>query len=56
MTSIQQDDRQQAQRLKRNIKRIIHDQLHSINPWWLISFSTETTTARKMSYSKMWLT
>jgi hypothetical protein len=42
MTSIQaqlqQQDRQQAQRLKRNIKRLIHDQLHSINPWWLISF------------------
>ena len=38
MKSIQQEDRQQAQRLKRNIKRLIHDQLHSINPWWLISF------------------
>ena len=38
MKSIQQDDRQQAQRLKRNIKRLIHDQLHSISPWWLISF------------------
>lgn len=38
MTSIQQQDRQQSQRLKRNIKRLIHDQLHSINPWWLISF------------------
>ena len=38
MTSIQQQDRQQAQRLKRNIKRLIHDQLHSISPWWLISF------------------
>jgi len=42
MTSIQaqihQEDRQQAQRLKRNINRLIHDQLHSINPWWLISF------------------
>ena len=38
MTSIQQEDRQQAQRLKRNIKRLIHDQLHSISPWWLISF------------------
>ena len=35
---IQQEDRQQAQRLKRNIKRLIYDQLHSINPWWLISF------------------
>ena len=33
-----QQDRQQAQRLKRNIKRLIHDQLHSINPWWFISF------------------
>jgi len=38
MTSIQQQDRRQAQRLKRNIKRLIHDELHSINPWWLISF------------------
>ena len=38
MKPIQQEDRQQAQRLKRNIKRLIHDQLHSINPWWLISF------------------
>jgi len=38
MKSIHQEDRQQAQRLKRNIKRLIHDQLHSINPWWLISF------------------
>jgi len=38
MKSIQQEDRQQAQRLKRNIKRLIHDQLHNISPWWLISF------------------
>jgi hypothetical protein len=38
MTSIQQQDRQQAQRLKRNIKRLITGELHSINPWWLISF------------------
>ena len=38
MKSMQQDDRQQAQRLKRNIKRLIHDQLYSINPWWFISF------------------
>ena len=42
MTSMQaqkhQQDRQKAQRLKRNIKRLIHDQLHSINPWWLVSF------------------
>jgi hypothetical protein len=38
MISTQQQERQQAQRLKRNIKRLIHDQLHSINPWWLISF------------------
>ena len=35
---IQQQERQQAQRLKRNIKRLIYDQLHSISPWWLISF------------------
>ena len=38
MKSIQQEDRQQAQRLKRIIKRLIHDELHSISPWWLISF------------------
>jgi len=38
MISIQQEDRQQAQRLKRNIKCLIHKELHSINPWWLISF------------------
>ena len=38
MKSIQQEDRQQAQRLKRNIKRLIKGELHSINPWWLISF------------------
>ena len=38
MKSIQQQDRQQAQRLKRNIKRLIKGELHSINPWWLISF------------------
>jgi len=37
-SQIQQQERRQAQRLKRNIKRLIHDQLHSINPWWLISF------------------
>ena len=35
---IQQQERQQAQRLKRNIKRVICDQLHSISSWWLISF------------------
>jgi hypothetical protein len=34
----QQEDHQQAQRLKRNIKRLIHDELHIISPWWLISF------------------
>ena len=38
MTSIQQEERRQAQRLKLNIKHLIHDELHSINPWWLISF------------------
>ena len=38
MKSIQQEDRQQAKRLKRNIQHLIHDQLHSIKPWWLISF------------------
>ena len=38
MKSIQQQDRQQAQRLKRNIKRLIKGELQSINPWWFISF------------------
>ena len=38
MKSIQQEERRQAQRLKRNMKRLTHDQLHSINPWRLISF------------------
>ncbi|TCD57713.1 hypothetical protein CWE17_07770 [Synechococcus sp. BS56D] len=42
MTSIktqdQQQERQQAQRLKRNIKYLIRNELQSINPWWLISF------------------
>ena len=38
MTSIQQQDRRQAQRLKRNIKHLIKVELYSINPWWLISF------------------
>ena len=38
MKSIQQEEQKQAQRLKRNIKRLIRNELHSINPWWLISF------------------
>ena len=38
MKSIRHQDRQQAQRLKRNIKCLIRNELHSINPWWLISF------------------
>lgn len=38
MKSIQQEDRQQAQRLNLNIKRLIRNELQSINPWWLISF------------------
>jgi len=42
MTSIQAQiqlqERRQAQLLKRNIKRLITDELHSINPWWFISF------------------
>ena len=35
---IQQQERRQAQRLKQNIKRLITGELHSINPWWFISF------------------
>ena len=38
MKSIQQEERRQAHRLKRNIKHLIKGELHSINPWWLISF------------------
>ena len=38
MTSLQQEDHQQAQRLKRNIKHLIKGGLQSISPWWLISF------------------
>ena len=38
MKSIQQEERKQAQMLKRNVKRLITGELHSINPWWLISF------------------
>ena len=38
MTPIQQEERQQAQRLKRNIKRLIHNELNGISPWWLVSF------------------
>ena len=38
MTSMQQEERRQAQRLKRNIKCLVRNKLKSINPWWLISF------------------
>ena len=38
MKSIQQEERKQAHSLKRNVKRLIKGELHSINPWWLISF------------------
>ena len=38
MTPIQQEERQQAQRLKRNIKHLIQDELLLINSWWLVSF------------------
>ena len=37
-TQYQRQDRQQAQRLKRAIKHLIHEELQSISPWWLISF------------------
>jgi hypothetical protein len=37
-SQIQQQERRQAQQLKRNIKRLITGELHSINPWWFISF------------------
>ena len=35
---IRQQERRQAQRLRRNIKHLIKGELQSINPWWLISF------------------
>ena len=38
MTSIQQEERRQSQRLKRSIKHLIKGELQSINPWWLIIF------------------
>ena len=38
MTSIQQEERRHAQMLNRSIKHLIKGELHSINPWWLISF------------------
>ena len=38
MKSIQHQESRQAQRLKRSIKHLIKGELHSINPWWLISF------------------
>lgn len=38
MTQFYIEDSRQAQKLKRNIKGFIHDQLHSISPWWLVSF------------------
>ena len=38
MKSIQQEERKQAQRLKRNVKRLITAELQSIHPWWFISF------------------
>ena len=38
MKSIQQEEPKQAQRLKRNIKRLIICEFHDISPWWLISF------------------
>ena len=38
MKSIQQEERKQAQSLKRNIKSLIISEFHNISPWWLISF------------------
>lgn len=38
MKLIQQEERKYAQRLKRNIKRLIICEFHDISPWWLISF------------------
>ena len=38
MTQMQVEERHQAKRLKRNIKLLIHKEINSIIPWWLISF------------------
>ena len=38
MKSIQQEERKQAQSLKRNIKSLIIVEFHNISPWWFISF------------------
>ena len=38
MTSMQQEEHDQAQRPKLNIKHLIRNKLQSINLWWLISF------------------
>ena len=38
MTQMQIEERQQAQLLKQNIKRLIRDELRDMCPWWLISF------------------
>ncbi len=38
MKSIQQEERKQAHSLQRNVKRLIRNELQSINPWWFISF------------------
>ena len=56
MKSIQHQDRQQAQRLKRNIKRLIHDELHGISPWWLVSFHYRDHHVKEDECWKMWLT
>ena len=37
-TQYQRQQRRQAQRLKRNIKRLITGELSSISPWWLVNF------------------
>ena len=38
MQSRSTHDRRQAQSLRRNIQCLIHGQLQSISPWWLISY------------------
>ena len=53
MKSIQQEERNQSQSLKRNIKSFIIASFMKLAPGGSSVFTTGTTTAKKMSYSKM---
>ena len=47
MTQMQVVERHKAQRLKRNIKLLIHKEINGIIPWWLISFHYRDRHARE---------